>query len=86
MNTFAFLFDIQAAGHPALRIAFTIALLLPQGVGVFIYKRRDQFFGRDPEVVSDTPVARDNGVGEIVFVLSGLTLAVASVLYQLWFG
>jgi hypothetical protein len=49
MNTFAFLFGIQAAGQPALRIAFTIALLLPQGVGIFIYKRRDQFFGAIPK-------------------------------------
>ena len=60
MNTFAFLLAIQPAGVPALRIGFTIALLLALGAGVFIYRRRDQLFGRDPEVVNDTPVVRHN--------------------------
>ena len=86
MNTFAFLLAIQPAGQSALRIAFTIALLLALGAGVFIYRRRDQLFGRDPEVVNDTPVVRHNRLEGIVFVLGGLTLAVLSVLYQLWFG
>ena len=86
MNTFAFLFAIQPAGQPALRIAFTIALLLAVGASVFIYGRRDQLFGRNPKIVNDTPVVRHNRVEGIVFVLSGLTLAVLSVLYQLWFG
>jgi hypothetical protein len=86
MNTFAFLFAIQPAAQPALRIAFTVALLLALGAGVFIYARRDQLFGRDPEVVNDTPVVRHNRIEEIVFVLGGLTVAVLSVLYQLWFG
>jgi hypothetical protein len=86
MNTFALLFAIQPAAQPALRIAFTIALLLALGAGVFIYGRRDQLFSRDPEVVNDTPVVRHNRLEGIVFVLGGLTLAVLSVLYQLWFG
>ena len=86
MNTFAFLLAIQPAGEPALRIGFTIPLLLLMGVGVLIYRRRDQLFGRDPEVVNDTRVVRHNRPEGIVFVLGGLTLAVLSVLYQLWFG
>lgn len=86
MNTFAFLLAIQPAGEPALRIGFTIALLLALAAGVFIYRRRDQLFGRDPEVMNDTSVVRHNRFEEIVFVLGGLTLAVLSVLYQLWFG
>jgi hypothetical protein len=86
MNTFAFLLAIQQAGVPLLRIAFSIALLLAVGAGVFIYRQRDQLFGRDPEVVNDTPVVRHNRVEEIVFVLGGLTLAVLSVLYELSFG
>jgi hypothetical protein len=77
---------IESAGKPALRIGFTIPLILLMGVAVFIYRRRDQLFGRDPEVVNDTPVVRHNRVEEIIFVLGGLTLAVVSILYQLWFG
>jgi hypothetical protein len=86
MNTFVFFLAIEPAGVPLLRIGFTIALLLALGAGVFIYRRRDQLFGRDPEIVNDTSVVRHNRVEEIVFVLGGLTLAVLSVLYQLWFG
>ncbi len=86
MNTFTFLLAIQPAGLPVLRIGFTIALLLTLNAAVFIYVRRDQLFGRDPEVLNDTPVVRNNRLEGIVFVLGGLMLAVLSVLYQLWFG
>ena len=86
MNTFALLFAVQPAGLPALRIAFTIALLLAVGAGIFIYRRRDQLFGRDPEVVNDTPGVRHNRLEEILLVWGALTLAVLGVLYQLWFG
>ena len=86
MNTLTFLLVIQQAGLPVLRIAFTIALLLALGAAVFIYRRRDQLFDRDPEVVNDTPVVRHNRLEEVVFVWSGLTLAVLMALYQLWFG
>ena len=86
MNTLAFLLAIEPAGVPALRIAFTIALLIALGIGVFIYGRRDQLFGGDPEVVNDTPVVRHNRLEGIIFVWGGLTLAVLGVLYRLWFG
>jgi hypothetical protein len=87
MNTCVLLFGvIESAGKSVLRIGFTIPLLLLMGAAVFIYRRRDQFFGRDPEIVNDTPVVRHNRLEGIVFVFGGLTLAVLSVLYQLWFG
>jgi hypothetical protein len=86
MNTFAFLINvIEPAGVPALRIGFTIALLLVIGAGVFIYGRRDRLFGRDPEVEGDTPAVRHSRVEEIVLIWGGLTLVVVSILYQLWF-
>jgi hypothetical protein len=87
MNTLAFLLNvIESVGKPALRIGFTIALLLVISAGVFIYHRRDRLFGRDPEVEGDTPAVRHNRVEEIVLIWGGLTLVVLSVLYQLWFG
>ena len=87
MNTYVLVLGvIESAGKTALRIGFTIPLLLLMGAGFFIYRRRDQLFVRDPEVVNDTPVVRHNRVEGIVFVLGGLTFAVLSVLYQLWFG
>src|SRR6266404_9565705 len=42
--------------------------------GVFIWRRRHQFFDRDPEVEDDGPVARHNRQEVIGFVWSGLTL------------
>ncbi len=87
MNTCVLLLGvIESAGKPALRVGFTIPLLLLMGAGVFIYRRRDQLFGRDPEVDNDTPAIRHNRLEEIVLVWGGLTLVVLSVLYQLWFG
>lgn len=87
MNTYVLVLGvIESAGKPALRIGFTIPLLLLMAASIFIYRRRDQLFRRDPEVLNDTPVVRHNRLEGIVFVLGGLTLAVLSVLYQLWFG
>jgi hypothetical protein len=61
MNTCVLLLGvIESAGKPALWIGFTIPRLLSIVAGVFIYRRRDQFFGRDPEVVNDTPIVRHN--------------------------
>jgi hypothetical protein len=77
---------IESAGKSPLRIGFTIPLLPLMGAGVFIYRRRDQLFGRDPEVDNDSPAIRHNRVEAIVLVWGGLTLVVLSVLYQLWFG
>jgi hypothetical protein len=87
MNTCVLLLGvIESAGKPVLRIGFSIPLLLLMGAGVFIYRRRDQLFGRDPEVNNDTPAIRHNRVEEIVLVWGGLTLVVLNVLYRLWFG
>jgi len=86
MNTFTFLLAMNTASQPALRIAFPIPLALLIVAGVFIYRQRDQLFGGDPEVTNDIPAVRHNRLEEIIFVWSGLTLAVLSILYQLWFG
>jgi hypothetical protein len=87
MNTCILLLGvIESAGKPALRIGFTIPLLFLIGVAVFLYRRRDQLFSRDPEVDNDTPAVRHGRLEEIIFVWGGLTLLVLSVLYQLWFG
>jgi hypothetical protein len=63
---------IETAAKPALRIALTIPLLFLIGAGVPLYRRCDQWFGWDPEV--------------IMIIWSGLPLVVLGVLYELWFG
>ena len=75
---------IEQAGVPALRVAFTIAVIIFLFAGVFIFRRRHQFFDRDPNVLNDVPVVRHNRVEEILLIWSGLTLVLISILYEVW--
>ena len=75
---------IQQAGVPALRIAFTVAVIIFLFAGVLIFRRRHQFFDRDSNVENDVPVVRHNREEEILFVWSGLMLVLLSILYQVW--
>jgi len=84
MQTIRLIGEIQAAAIPALRVAFTIAVLVLAGAGLFIYHKRDQFFDKDPNVENDVPVARHNREEEILFVWTGLTLVLLGILYQVW--
>jgi len=80
----AFIAVIEQAGIPALRVAFSIAVLVFLVGGVLIFRRRHRFFDRDPNVENDVPVVRHNREEEILFVWSGLTLVLLSILYQVW--
>jgi hypothetical protein len=75
---------IEQSGIPALRVAFTVAVAIFLFAGVFIWRRRHQFFDRDPNVENDVPAVRHNREEAILFVWSGLTLALLSILYQVW--
>jgi hypothetical protein len=75
---------IEQQGVPALRVAFTIAVVALAGVGLFIFHKRRQFFDRDPNVENDVPAVRHNRVEEVVFVWSGLMLVLLSILFQVW--
>ncbi len=80
----AFIAVIEQAGIPALRVAFSIAVLVFLYGGVLIFRKRHQFFDRDPNVENDVPVVRHNREEAILFVWSGLTLVLISILYQVW--
>ena len=75
---------IEQAGVPALRIAFTIAVIIFLMGGILIFRKRHQFFDRDPRVENDVPEVRHNRMEEILFVWSGLTLVLIAILYQVW--
>jgi hypothetical protein len=75
---------IEQAGVPALRVAFTLAVIIFLFAGVFIWRRRHQFFDRDPNVENDGPVVRRNREEAVLFVWGGLTIALLSILYQVW--
>jgi hypothetical protein len=75
---------IEQAGVPALRIAFTLAVIIFLFGGITIFRRRHQFFDRDPNVENDVPVVRHNRMEEILLVWSGLLLVLIAILYQVW--
>ena len=80
----AFVAVIEQAGLPALRFAFSIAVLVFLYGGVLIFRRRHPFFDRDPNVENDFPVVRHNRLEQILFVWGGLTLVLLSIPYQVW--
>jgi len=75
---------IEQTGVPALRVAFTVAVIIFLLAGVFLWRRRNEFFDRDPNVENDVPVVRHNREEAIVFVWAGLTLVMLSIMYQVW--
>ena len=75
---------IEPAGLAALRVGFTFAVIVFLLAGVFIFRRRHQFFDRDSNVENDVPVVRHNREEEIMFVWSGLMLVLLAILYQVW--
>lgn len=75
---------IEQAGVPALRVAFTIAVIVFLLAGFFIWRRRHQFFDRDPDVANDVPAVRHNREELILFVWGGMTLMLVSILFQVW--
>ena len=75
---------IEQAGVPALRVAFTVAVIIFLFGGIIIFRRRHQFFDRDPNVENDVTVVRHNREEEILFVWSGLMLVLIAILYQVW--
>ena len=79
-----FMAAIEQAGIPALRIVFSVALLGFLCGGVLIFRKRHQFFDRDPNVENDFAVTRHNRLEGILFVWGGLTLVLLSILYQVW--
>ena len=75
---------IEQAGVPALRVAFTIAVIIFMFAGFFIWRRRHQFFDRDPDVDNDVPEVRHNREEVILFVWGGMTLVLLSICLQAW--
>jgi hypothetical protein len=75
---------IEQAGVPALRVAFTVAVIVFLFAGIIIFRRRHQFFDRDPNVENDVPVVRHNRLEEILFVWGGITTVLIFILIQVW--
>jgi hypothetical protein len=68
MPIIALMAVIESAGVPALRMAFTVAVIIFLIGGILIFRSRHRFFDRDPNVENDVPVVRHNRMEEILFV------------------
>jgi hypothetical protein len=75
---------IEQAGVPALRVAFTSAVILFLLIGAVIFRRRHQLFDRDPDVDDDVPVVRHNREEAILFVWGGMTLMLIAIMCAVW--
>ncbi len=79
-----FVAAIEQTGIPALRIVFSVALLGFLCGGILIFRKRHQFFDRDPNVENDVPVVRHNREEVILSVWTALTLVLIYLLFQVW--
>ena len=75
---------IEQQGVPALRVAFTLAVIMFLFAGVLIWRGRHALFDRDPDVENDVPVVRHNREEAIIFLWSGLMLVLLAIFYQVW--
>jgi hypothetical protein len=75
---------IEQAGVPALRVAFTSAVIIFLLIGAAIFRRRHQLFDRDPDVDNDVPVVRHNREEAILFVWGGMTLMLIAIMCAVW--
>ena len=71
---------IEQTGLPALRMAFTLAVIIFLIGGILILRKRHQFFDRDPNVANDVAVTRHNRLEGILFVWGRLTLVLINIL------
>jgi len=76
---------IEAAGLPALRIVSLFAVLVFGSIGVYIYRRRHQLFGPDPELskFEDGDGPRHVRLELVVIVWGALMLVMLGTLYQI---
>ena len=75
---------IEQQGVPALRVVFTLAVIMFLFAGVLIWRGRHELFDRDPDVENDIPAVRHTREEVILFVWGGLTLVLITTLYQVW--
>ena len=66
--------DFIAAVHklqdaaPALRVFFAVCLVLVFGAGVYVFCKRRQLFGRDPQVTNDLRASRNLRLWQVLLV------------------
>jgi len=75
---------INPVALPALRIAATFFFIINLLGGVYIFRNRNRFFGRDPNVSDDMPAVRKLRIEVVLIPWSVLTLFLVILLVYLW--
>lgn len=73
---------INPTALPALRIAGGMVLIIYLLAGAYLFRRRRQLFGRDPQVEQDIEAARHTRVAVVLIPWLGVT----TVLFVEWLG
>jgi len=73
---------INPTALPALRIAGGMVLIVYLLAGAYLFRRRRELFGRDPQVERDTEAVRHTRVAVVLIPW----LAVTTVLFVEWLG
>jgi hypothetical protein len=74
--------SINPTALPALRIAGGMVLIIYLLAGAYIFRRRRQLFGRDPQVQEDIEAVRHTRVAVVLIPWLGVT----TVLIVEWLG
>ena len=69
-----------------LRIVGTIFLLINLSVGLYIFRNRHRFFGRDADIPEDIPAVRKVRVELVAIIWFVLTAVLVFMNIQRWFG
>ena len=74
--------SINPTALPALRVAGGMVLILYLLAGAYLFRRRRQLFGRDPQVERDSEAVRHTRVAVVLIPWLGVT----AVLLVEWLG
>jgi hypothetical protein len=74
--------SINPTALPALRIAGGMVLIIYLLAGAYLFRRRRQLFGRDPQVEQDIEAVRHTRLAVVLIPW----LAVTTVLFVEWLG
>ncbi len=75
---------INPAALPALRIAATFFFLLYLAGGAYIFRNRQRFFDRDPNVDNDIPAVRKVRVELVLIPWLAITTLILILLIRFW--
>lgn len=77
---------IDSTGLPGLCIAIGLAVLLTAAAAVFLWRRRDVFFGSKRRAQNDEAFVRNDRKELTLFVWTGLALLLITFFFQAWGG